>query len=380
MSESNQKDPADVPDVIRRLGEVLPARGCVLLIPHNYPDPDALASAAGMYLLLSKQFGIRGQILFTGTVSRAENRELLRQIRYSWGLLSRESPPSRPLPCILLDTSPWSTNVTIPSYAEPVAVIDHHPLKRNVRPAKELFVDIQSGTGATSTIIYKYLKMCDIVIPKWLATVMAYAIASETLDLSRDSTSEDLEAYVELLARANLSQLGRIRHAPLPRMYYVNLQEAIRNAFVYGRVVWTMIETVQQPEIVAEVADLLQRMERVTWAFCVAGMHGRLLISIRSSDPRARCGRLLNRHIGKLGTAGGHHHMAAGFMDVSDLDSEGRERTRRELIRGLVTSIERRSQGGSTEEEDLPPAQRLVDVLDPPPESGEGGGGDENDA
>lgn len=380
MSESNQKDPADVPDVIRQLGEVLPARGRVLLIPHNYPDPDALASAAGMYLLLSRQFGIRGQILFTGTVSRAENRELLRQIRYSWGLVSRESPPSRTVPCILLDTSPWSTNVTIPPYAEPVAVIDHHPLKRNARPAKELFVEIQSGAGATCTMIYKYLKMCDIAIPKWLATVMAYAIASETLDLSRDCTEEDLQAYVELLARANLSQLGRIRHAPLPRMYYVNLQEAMRNAFVYGRVVWTTIEAVQQPEIVAEVADMLHRMERITWAFCVAWMNGRLLISIRSSDPRARCGRLLNRQVGKRGTAGGHHHMAAGFIDVSELDAAGREQSCRDLIRGLVTSIERRSHGGSAEDEELPPAQRLVDVLDVMPGDGAMEGEAENDA
>ena len=93
MSELNQKDAADVPEVIRRLGDVLPARGRVLLIPHNYPDPDALASAAGMHLLLSRQFGVRGRILFTGTVSRAENREMLRQIRYSWGLLAQEDPP-----------------------------------------------------------------------------------------------------------------------------------------------------------------------------------------------------------------------------------------------------------------------------------------------
>ena len=371
MSELNQKDAADVPEVIRRLGDVLPARGRVLLIPHNYPDPDALASAAGMHLLLSRQFGVRGRILFTGTVSRAENREMLRQIRYSWGLLAQEDPPASQVPCILVDTSPWSTNVEIPSYANPIAVIDHHPMKRNARPPQDMFVAIASGTGATCTIIYNFLKMCDIEIPKWLATVMAYAIASETQDLSRDSTADDLQAYVELLSRANLSQLGRIRHAPLPRVYYASLQEAMRNAYVYGRVVWTTIESAQQPEIVAEVADLLHRLERVTWAFCIACLDGRLLISIRSSDPRARCGRLLNQQIGTRGMAGGHHHMAAGFLDISGQDAAGRQRSCQDLIRGLLNSIERRGQTTTGGAGDFPPWQRLIDIASDP-------GGDEN--
>ena len=45
------------------------------------PDPDALAAAAGMELLLKEYFKLRGQIIFTGQVSRAENRELLGKLR-----------------------------------------------------------------------------------------------------------------------------------------------------------------------------------------------------------------------------------------------------------------------------------------------------------
>ena len=346
-------------NIIDQLRAVLPSRGRVYIVPHNYPDPDALASAAGIHLLLAKQFRLKGQILFTGTVSRAENRELLKQFRYSWVEMHQETPPSRVLPCVLVDTSPWSGNVTIPDFARPVGVIDHHPLRRRRKPFSDLFVDIREGAGATCTMVHEYLLACDIAIPKWLCTIMAYAIASETLDLSRDSTEADLSAYVRLLSQSNLSNLGRIRHAPLSRRYYSTLQEAMQNAKVYGRVSWTHLEAVEQPEIVAEVADLLHRLERITWAFCTAESDGRILVSVRSSDPHARCGRLLKKLIGKNGTAGGHHHMAAGYVVAEE--AEARERQREALVRGLVCAIEKRSKRCLEEDEEPLPAQDLIE-------------------
>jgi nanoRNase/pAp phosphatase (c-di-AMP/oligoRNAs hydrolase) len=329
--------------VLEELREILPSRGRVYIMPHNYPDPDALASAAGMYLLLANQFRLKGQILFSGTVSRAENLELLRQFRFSWHLVNQETPPSQKLPAIFVDTSPWSGNVTVPDYVTPVMVLDHHPERRKKGDRRGMVVDIREGAGATCTMVYQYLVHCGITIPKWLATLMAYAIASETLDLSRDSTDSDLAAYVALLSRANLGNLGRIRHAPLPRGYYGTLQEAMAGARVFGRLAWTHLARVEQPEIVAEVADLLHRLERITWAYCTAMKNERMLISIRSSDPRARCGRLLKDVIGKHGNAGGHHHMAAGYMDMSGLTPRGREARRDALVHKLAMRIERRA-------------------------------------
>lgn len=363
-------DEAAAADFMENLGSVLPSRGRVCVIPHDFPDPDALASAAGMVLLLSRHFKLKGDILYTGTVSRAENRELLRQFRYTWRLTARVARPTKPVPAILVDTSPWSGNVTIPDYATPVAVIDHHP-QRAARLRQDLALDIRVGAGATCTIVHEYLAANEIPIPKWLCTIMAYAIASETLDLSRDSTQADLDAYVSLLARANLGNLGRIRHAPLPREYYATLQVAMQNAKVYGRVAWTHLPVAPQPEIVAEVADLLHRLERVTWAFCTARMNGRILVSIRSSDPRARCGRLLKKSIGRSGRAGGHHHMAAGYIDAADAAGEDGDARREVLVQDLVTAIERRSRRQRGGEEEPICAQPLIGGVEPPLGEGE---------
>ena len=340
MPRNDQSNPRQT---LEELDEILPSRGRVYIIPHNYPDPDALASAAGIYLLLAKRFRLQGHIMFSGTVSRAENQELLRQFRYPWSLLHQESRPSQDFPAILVDTSPWSGNVTVPDFAIPVAVFDHHPESRKRGKPQGMAMDIRTGAGATCTIVYEYLETCKIAIPKWLTTIMAYAIASETLDLSRDSTDHDLAAYMSLLSKANLSALGRIRHAPLPRAYYGTLQEAIKNASVFGRLAWTHLAHIEQKEVVAEIADLLLRMERITWAFCTAYQNGGLLISIRSSDPHARCGRLLRETVGKSGSAGGHHHMAAGILDLTHLSDQDRDSKREVFVQELALRIERRS-------------------------------------
>jgi nanoRNase/pAp phosphatase (c-di-AMP/oligoRNAs hydrolase) len=326
---------------LSQLAEVLPAKGRVMVIPHDYPDPDALAAAAAMHLLLAERYHLQSQIVFTGIVSRAENRELLRTCRYRWHLLSEIRPLKHRVPCVLVDTAPWSGNVTVPSYGKPVAVIDHHPFKPNVRWAA-IFADVRPGTGATASILYQYLAAAEVPIPKWLASIMTYAIASETLDFSRHRTDLDFEAYTSLIRRANMRVIGEMRHARLPRSYFVQLQEAIRNAFVHGRAAWTHLNAVEQPEIVAEVADLLLRMERIHWSFCTAYHQENLIISLRSSARGARCGGLLKRLVRKNGSVGGHHRMAAGYLDMQGLTPQERDVRRDAFVRSLLARIERR--------------------------------------
>ena len=329
-------------NALEELRKCLPRRGRIFIVPHDHPDPDSLAAAAAMHLLLQKHFKRQSQIVFSGLVSRAENRALLKSFKYKWRFTSDVKKTTIRAASIYVDTSPWSGNVTTPQGSRPIAVIDHHPTSRKALLPPKLFCDVQAGAGATVTMVYGYLTAAQVPIPKWLATVMCYAIASETMDLSRDISDADLTAYSALLLQSNLKLLGQIRHAPLPRVYFAHVQEAIARAKMYGRVAWTHIETVEQPEIIAEVADLLLRMERITWTFCTAYFRERLIISFRSSLPRARCGYTLKQRIGKNGSAGGHSNMAAGYMSLKGLDRTQMEERREELVKGLLYKIDPR--------------------------------------
>lgn len=333
-------------EMLERLGTVLAGHKRVLIIPHDFPDPDALASAAALHLLLKKKFDIHGQIAFSGDVSRAENRELLRRLRFRWHRMAdlRRVPQRSKIPCLLVDTAPWSRNVTVPPFAHPIGVFDHHQHPNwHEWKHRNLFTDIRSGAGATTTIAYEYLKLAGIEVPRWLAAIMVYAIVSETLDLSRDYEVADRNAYLELAARADHRIIGRIRHAPLPRNYFARLQEAIENARQAGPVLFTHLENIDQPEIVAEVADLLLRMEGAAWSFCTANFNGGAFVSLRSRQRGAHCSRVLRSAIGTDGSAGGHLHMAAGHLRFGEGTWAEREGRRLTFVRLLVRKILRTS-------------------------------------
>jgi hypothetical protein len=82
---------------------------------------------------------------------------------------------------------------------------------------------------------------------------------------------------------------------------------------------------VEVPELVAEVADLMVRLERVTWSLCTAWHGDRLVLSIRTTNVKAMAGRLIRRLVGRRGRAGGHNMLAGGWMDGADLSEEERE-------------------------------------------------------
>jgi hypothetical protein len=161
------------------------------------------------------------------------------------------------------------------------------------------------------------------------------------------------------VAHADLRVIGKIRHAPLVRSYYARLQEALANARQLDHVVWTHLSQVEQPEIVAEVADLLLRMEGVRWSFCTADMNGRVFASIRSNRQGARCSRILRAAIGRNGSAGGHDQMAAGFLQMGGLAGLEREERRLELVRGLVRRMLKRLPAGDAAIDHQ--AERLVE-------------------
>src|SRR5581483_4452122 len=57
--------------------QALDAPGPLLILPHDNPDPDALASAAAVQYLVSSLLKKESHILLGGIVGRAENRAML---------------------------------------------------------------------------------------------------------------------------------------------------------------------------------------------------------------------------------------------------------------------------------------------------------------
>jgi nanoRNase/pAp phosphatase (c-di-AMP/oligoRNAs hydrolase) len=222
----------------------------------------------------------------------------------------------------------------LPEERLPLAVFDHHP--RLLRTSNVPYVDVRPSYGATSTIVWEYLYVAGVEWTPRLATALFYGIRTDTLGLTREACDADAQAYTELLGWIDPAALARIEQAPLPREYYRNLAQALRHTYLHGNLAITSVGEMHRPDMVAELADLLIRMEDVNWAVVMATFHDALIFSVRTTDKGRHAGQLIRRVVGERGSAGGHEMMAAGRIPLAGRDVEAEIRRLHERIVEIV--------------------------------------------
>jgi len=300
-------------NVLASLLQVLDARGPLYVLPHDNPDPDALASAAALQYLAASLLRRDAQILLGGIVGRAENRAMLTYLNIPLvpvGDVSLAAPDAQ---IVLVDTQPGRPNNSLPDGRVPTAVIDHHPAYGRYEGVP--FLDLRDEYGATSTILTEYLRDSKLVIEPKIATALFYGIAAETQDLGREATAADIEASHFLYPYTNKRRLAKIENARVPREYFRGFRVGIERAVLYDRAVVSILGEVQYPDMVAEVADFLLRLDQVTWA-AVIGTYGACLhCSLRTTDRDVNAGDLLQQVLGSK-AAGGHDMIAGGRIHV----------------------------------------------------------------
>ncbi len=311
MKESSSPATAN----LERLQRAFRDAPSVVILTHDNPDPDALASAFALRLLLENLCDTTVRVAFSGLIGRAENRAMVQ-------VLGLDPEPLSTLDLgeatsfAMVDTQPGTGNNSWIDGWPLVAVLDHHPLKFD--PATVPFADVRQRYGATATMILEYLDAAEIELPADLATALFYAIRSETLDLGREAGDADRGAYFRLLEQADLVAVARIQRARVPREYFSAFHQAIERAVIHDKILITDLQAVATPDIVAEIADFLLRLQGTQWSCCIGRHRNDLVISLRTTDPFAHAGRLIRRIVAGLGTAGGHGTMAGGQVPVPD--------------------------------------------------------------
>jgi len=183
---------------------------------------------------------------------------------------------------------------------------------------------VRSRYGATSTIVYEYLTQAGIEIDVQTATALLYGIRSDTNDLGRERTRADVDAFLALYPAVNLRALSLIRRGPLPREYFRVVSSALRDARTYGHAIVCSLGPVDNPDTIAEVADLLLRNEESSWAMVSGCNDGKVRFSLRASQADANAGAVARRMAGRRGGGGGHRMYAAGQVPVSSEAEQSR--------------------------------------------------------
>lgn len=323
----------ELAELVERGGE-----GRWLVLTHDNPDPDALAAAAALARILDECFGRQVTCGYGGIIGRAENREMVRvlkiplsHLRYlSWDDYEHFA---------LVDAQPGTGNNQLPKRITADVVFDHHPKRRSTAGAR--FTDIRTEYGATATILGEYLEAAGLEPTKALATAMVYAIRSETQDFLRESAGPDKELYDRIFPLVDKRALARIQSSRQPLDYFRNLHAALENLSTVETLIVSHLGTVEQPDIVPEIADLLLRMEGKTWSLAT-GLYGdRVYLSIRTTNARADAGRIMRQLVSRSGKGGGHGMLAGGWVAITPGYADDPRGLQEQLARRLARSLKK---------------------------------------
>jgi len=299
----------------------------LLIVLHNHPDPDALAGGLALKYLTETRYGLKARIAYSGLIGRAENQALVKELEIPLSKIEMIHPETYDR-IAMVDTQPGAGNNSLPAGSPCHLIIDHHPKNRGTR-ARVMWIDENLGT--TATIMIQLLELADLSIPSRLATALSYAIRSETQDLGREASTMDIDAFLSVYPKASMRKLARIAFPSLPRFYFETMGQALSGAQIYRHLLTAYLGVIPMPEIVAEMADLLLRHERITWTLCAGHYQDSLYISMRTSNIRGRAGKLLKKLVPSSNLAGGHDMFAGGRIPCPS-DPDTAEQTARRLF------------------------------------------------
>ncbi|HEY4393861.1 MAG TPA: DHH family phosphoesterase [Polyangia bacterium] len=335
MDQPDEPPPSPRYDVSRALA-ALQGRKTALVYMHDNPDPDALAAALGLGYLFEHQLGTAVTLGHGGIVGRAQNRAMVDTLGMSLAPVEQIDPDKFDL-IALVDSQPETGNNSLPPGHRIDVVIDHHP----VRPAsaRAPWCDIRPDFGATSTIVFEYLRARGIPVDAKLATAFFFALRTETRDLGRESTGAERTAYLELVPLVDHGLLYRMSHPKVPRAHFAALDRALRSALVFGELVAVNLGTLGYPDLVAEIADLLLSYEKAHAVLCLGEYQQSVYLSLRTEADNARAGGVMRHIVAQDGAAGGHGTMAGARLFATVTSEAALEVNFKEMVRRLLETL-----------------------------------------
>ncbi len=318
----------------------------VLILLHNDPDPDALASGLALRNLLrrTKTTAIIGAMQ---GVTRPENLRMANMLDIQVEQVTAAS---------LSDFERLATVDVQPHYFGGLVtradlVIDHHPEQPGY---SAVFKDIRADYGSTSTILTEHLRAVDVNISERTATAMLYAIKSDTLFFARHTNRVDLEAFTFLYPLADAALIRKMEGAEitLERLRYVT--RASQGGVLREQVFSAFVGEAPREDFIPYTADFFLQLEDVKWTI-LAGIVGEsFIVSVRNLGYSRNAGEFVKRWFGDIGSAGGHRAMAKAVAPIDRFREKFGNLSSAEITARLSDMAEQFLHEGSAEKKKEP--------------------------
>lgn len=280
----------------------------ILILLHNDPDPDAIASGLALRNVLrrTKTTTILGAMQ---GVTRPENLRMLNLLDIQVEPVTAASLAEYSR-IAMVDVQPHY----FPGIDRVDLVIDHHPEQPGYTA---VFKDIRPDYGSTSTILTEHLRAVDVNISERTATAMLYAIKSDTLFFNRQANRVDLDAFSYLYPLANPALIRKMEGAEITFERLEFVEKAYRSARLQDQVFCAFLGAAPRDDFIPYVADFFLQLENVQWAI-IAGIVGEMMvISVRNLGYSRNAGDFVRRYFADLGSAGGHRSMAKAIVPLT---------------------------------------------------------------
>ncbi len=288
-------------------------RGHVYIQTHNFPDPDAIASAYGMQRLLERE-GVRSTICYKGKIDRYSTGKLLELIGIELadvdalgGTLMEDDE------VILVDAQRGNTNI-IDIAGDEIICVDHHPV--NDRSSYR-FSDIRPDVGACATIIASYFRENGIPMDWRVATALTYAIRVDTNNLMRRVSRLDMEMLTFLYDECDFGIIHTLEHSNLCFRDLLAYSSAIESIRVFDCVSFADAGSDCPEALIASVSDFMLALVEVSFSVVYSRRADGFKLSVRSERDEWDAGVATSRALEGIGSGGGHASMAGGFVPFS---------------------------------------------------------------
>ncbi|AXR82251.1 Kef-type K+ transport systems (NAD-bindingcomponent fused to domain related to exopolyphosphatase) [Natrarchaeobaculum sulfurireducens] len=293
------------------LVSVLETAESLVIVCHDNPDPDCLASALALEAIALEQGVETVTIAYGGEISHQQNRAFVNMLDIA--LRTIEETEIDAVDCIaFVDHSQPGETTELSERVEPDIVVDHHPGEA----VGARFEDIRSRYGATATLFVEYLEELDVELTSRLASALLFALHRERLDFVRDPTRREYEAALTVYPDADLETLEQLYGSAFSPGTLDAIGRAIASRTRRGSSLVASAGATAETDALPQAADYLLNLEGVDTVFVYGIVGDSIRLSARSIDPRIHIGRTLNDGFGELGSVGGHHDMAGGRIEL----------------------------------------------------------------
>ncbi|MBN1536310.1 MAG: DHH family phosphoesterase [Anaerolineales bacterium] len=307
-----------------------------IVILHEYPDPDAIA-AGYAHRMISREFDIEADILYSGTISHPQNIALIQALDYKLIPCEAGFDFSRYDAAVFVDHQGTTVNEIVEKLKNAgvklLITVDHHEEQDQFETE---YMDIRK-TGSTSTIYVQYLKQGQIELETsnkkhvLMATALTHGIMTDTNSFIR-AKEADLHAAAYLSDFRDAELLNLIMNQCRTKQVMDIIQLALENRMNVENYIIAGVGYVEAEDrdAIPEAADFLLTEENIHTVIVYGIVRGNntqetLIGSLRTDKYTLNPDEFLKHTFGKDPAGnyfGGGKQSAGGFaIPVSFLSS-----------------------------------------------------------